>query len=136
MGKLYKNDIAGLGVSTWEFEYHNPYADFPTDNYAMSYYVTVTDLKGNTWDHKFNLTTREMHYSDCQSRMDRFLDRIKEALKGGGCIDLEHWLEGQPAYGSEAWQEFEHEEIAPYADALHRGSIHVEDLPDSVRGYF
>ena len=42
----------------------------------------------------------------------------------------------RPCMAAEAWQSYEREEIAPFADALHRGSIHYEDLPDSVRGYF
>ena len=134
--RLYGCDVAGLGVRTWEFQYHNAYADFPGDNYAMSYHVTVSDLKGNTWDSKYTLTSLEMDHAECQSRMERYVSRIKEALQTGGCISLEHWDEGHPAYGSKAWEEFEREEIAPCADMLHRGSIHVEDLPASVKEYF
>lgn len=133
---MKKEQVAHIYMSEWDFEWTNPYAEEPGDYIATSYYVTVADQKGNTWHHDWMLQSHKVNRSEAIERVQKMVERIKNHLDAGGSLDMDHWGEGTPMYGSEAWQSYEREEIAPYADALHRGSIHYEDLPDSVRGYF
>ena len=133
---MKKEQIAHIYMSEWDFEWNNPEPDFPSDMIATSYYVTVANEHGNTWHHDWTLQSHKVNRFECIERVEKMIARIKNNLDAGGSLNMDHWSEGTPMYGSEAWRSYEREEIAPYADALNRGSIHVEDLPDSVRGYF
>jgi hypothetical protein len=128
-------DVAHIYISEWDFEYSNPCAEEPSDNIATSYYVTVANDYGNTWHHKWILKSNEVGHHEARDRVEKMLDRIQSHLEAGGSIDLDHWGEGTPMYGSEAWQRYEREEIAPYAEMASRG-VDIETFPDAIRGYF
>lgn len=82
---------------------------------AETYYILAEDEYGNRWSHntRFNgcgvSTDLEglPHFTDirtnAKARAQMLLDRINAA---GGQIDLEHWSEARPAYGSKAYQEY------------------------------
>ena len=133
--KIPAEDISNIYIGEWDYEYRNPEACEPADNIATSFNVTAVDYKGRTWVHHYTLSTENHHRDECRERLAKLIGRIHAHLVLGGSIDLEHWGKGHPAYGSEAWQEFEREEIQPAAEMVSRGT-HPEDLPDSVRGYF
>ena len=133
---LKLNEVFQLYMSSWDFEWNNPWAEEPADNIATSYYVMVADHKGNQWTHNWSLRSNEVGHHEAQERVEKMVERMEKHLNAGGELDLAHWRETEPMYGSEAWQRYEREEIAPYAEALYRGNIHYEDLPDSVQGYF
>ncbi len=133
---MKKEQVAYIYMSEYDFEWNNPEPDEPSDMIATSYYVTIADEKGNTWHHDWSLQSNKVGHWEAKERVEKMKDRVKNHLNAGGSLNMDHWAEGTPMYGSEAWQSYEREEIAPYADALHRGSIQYDELPDSVRGYF
>ena len=123
-------------IGEWDYQYRNPEACEPSDNIATSYFAQIADNDGNTWVHDYVLKSENMHREDCKERIQKLIDRIQKHLSIGKPINLEHWAEGHPMYGSIAWQKFDREEIQPSAEMLSQGKCHIEDLPDSVRGYF
>ena len=133
---MKKEQVAYIYMSEWDFEWGNPYAEEPGDYIATSYYVTVANEHGTTWHHDWTLQSHKVNRFEAMERVQKMVERIKNHLDAGGSLNMDHWGEGTPMYGSEAWQSYEREEIAPFADALHRGSIQYDELPDSVRGYF
>tara|TARA_R100001463_G_scaffold94329_3_gene148830 strand:+ start:348 stop:761 length:414 start_codon:yes stop_codon:yes gene_type:complete len=134
--ELYFKKPFTIYIGEWDYEYRNPYADEPSDNIATNYYAQIGDNDGNTWVHYFKLSTENNHREDCKERIQKLIDRIQKHLAQGKPINLDHWAEGHPMYGSIAWQKFDREEIQPAAEMLSRGQCHIEDLLDSVRGYF
>ena len=133
---MKKEQVSHIYMSQWDFEYNNPWAEEPGDHIATSYYIMVADQKGNQWAHNWSLQSNKVGHHEARERVEKMLERMKNHLDAGGSLNMEHWGETTPMYGSQAWQSYEREEIAPYAEALHRGSIQYDELPDSVRGYF
>ena len=73
---------------------------------------------------------------DTEDEAAGLMRRIEAHLKAGGDLNPDHWREGYPAYGSEAYIRFEANEIAPAAMMMASGNMREEDLPDHVRSYF
>ena len=80
---------------------------------AEVYCVQAEAADGRRWNHHAQFAgckvgmcveTGETYFADvrqdAQARAQRLLDRI---LAAGGSIDLTHWSEGRPAYGSDAY---------------------------------
>ena len=133
--ELKPNEVASVFMSDWDYEYHNPWAEEPSDNIARNHYVTVADHRGNTWVHNWGLSTEKYSFEECRERVQKMVERIEKHLLAGGSINLAHWGEGHPQYGSVAWQRFNIEELQPAA-AMVASGYHPENLPDSVRAYF
>lgn len=91
----------------------------------LTWFAVATDDVGHRWLHR--------HAFDNEHEAANLVERI--AAKGN-VINLDHWVEDAPAYGSQAYIEFEHNEIAPHAYALSQGWEQEEDLPDNIRAYF
>jgi hypothetical protein len=59
--------------------------------YGTVYQVTLTDSRGNRWIHGHGFDTNE----EAMALLDR--------IEAHGEVNLDHWNECDPAYGSEAW---------------------------------
>lgn len=84
---------------------------------AEAYFVMAEDATGNRWRHHATFkgcttysgeeTDGETVFTDvrveAEAKVDRLLARIQAA---GGVIDLAHWSEARPAYGSDAYQAY------------------------------
>ena len=131
-----RNQVADVYLTDWQYEWRNPYAEEPSDNVATNFYVTIADHSGRTWCHNFGLSSASHPYWECEERINKLVERIKNHLEAGGSINLDHWDEGTPRYGSEAWIRFEREELQPVGIALSEGRLHEDDLCGRLRGYF
>jgi len=83
---------------------------------AEVYYVQAEDERGNRWAHYAHFKGCETGYDEeygiptfkdvrpeAMAQAQHLLDRIVEA---GGILDLNHWTETRPCYGSAAYQEY------------------------------
>ena len=123
-------------IGEWDYEYRNPEACEPSDNIATSYYAQIGDKDGNTWVHNYLLRSEGMglHWQDCKEQIQKVVDCIQEHLDQGKPINLNHWREGSPMYGSKAWQKWDQEELQPAVEYMNSGG-HIDNLPDSVRAW-
>lgn len=79
---------------------------------ALVYFVQAEAADGRRWNHNARFRSSEREYNDCgepcftrdgekaKAAAERLLARIERAF---GRIDLAHWCEARPAYGSDAY---------------------------------
>lgn len=94
---------------------------FEGDNIIGSkYYVVAQAEDGSQWAHNRSfLSLRQVYDSDwgdyvfmhekqqAVAAIEKLSLRIQQHLQAGGSIDMQHWYEIDPAYGSEAYQEMD-----------------------------
>lgn len=87
------------------------------DYTAEVYFVQAEDAQGNRWNHRARFVGCKVHHDDegfgyvhfedirddAKAQADRLLARIHAAR---GAINLAHWDEARPAYGSAAYQDY------------------------------
>lgn len=96
-------------------------AAYAGDIYGNDTFVVVSQTRaGNRYILKHTFPTAE--------RADKFAARVQRA----GLIDLDHWVDHTPVYGSPAW-EAESVDAFIYAEGLRGGLISEDDLPGNVR---
>ena len=76
--------------------------------------------------------------SDDKDSADRFINCVSDLVKTEGSEGLtsDHWSSTDPRYGSNAWVDFEAEEIAPVALTLSSGRLNESDVPEAIASYF
>lgn len=87
------------------------------DDYtAEAFFVLIEDQSGCRWRHHLSFagcavghdpdgfTTFADIRAEAQAKADRLADRVRRHLAAGGDVDLAHWEEDFPAYGSQAYQ--------------------------------
>ena len=90
--------------------------DDGSEFHAERFYVFAEDARGNRWTHGSQFAGCAVHWSsevgcnffedireEARARAERLLARI---LAAGGRIDLQHWGESRPVYGSPAYEEY------------------------------
>jgi hypothetical protein len=90
-----------------------------TPVYGMAFYAIAQDATGRRWAHSAVYKSHSRHVSsegEVYYRADHFtaekaathlVARIKDRLAAGGELDLQHWSEMDPAYGSSAYSELD-----------------------------
>lgn len=64
----------------------------------------------------------------------KLADRVRAHLANGGKLDMARWVEVGPLYGSDAYIQFEANEIAPALDCIARGGD-LSEVSPLVRSY-
>lgn len=112
---------------------------------AERFFVSFVTSKGRRFYHEVSFPSVELAHDDeegsfyrrvwdAEARAEAFAARVQAHLDAGGKLDGRRWEEVQPVYGSEAYEAFEAEEIAPAVDFAARGG-NVSQAPASVRVY-
>lgn len=102
------SDLYNAGLTEDGREYH-----------AEMYYVIAEDDVGHRWAHKTGFYSAARHSfcdedgdgvvfedlrEEMKKRVNDLCSRIAAHLASGGTLDLDHWNELPPAYGSQAYQ--------------------------------
>lgn len=87
----YRDDLVRVGRDPEE----------GTDIFDLSYYVVAEDDLGRRWAHEHAFFDRD---GDAKASVERLVRRIEAHVAAGGRLDVDRWVEIDPAYGSEAYQ--------------------------------
>lgn len=71
---------------------------------AECFYLVARAKNGAQWAHRFSLDAYRGNHDAVTARMDRLRARVIAHLAAGGALDMDHWTEVDPAYGSAAYQ--------------------------------
>ena len=95
--------------------YNAGYTEDGTSFIAERYFISATDDNGNRWVHRAQFNGCNVEVDDegmnrffdirteAGARCERLLARIEAA---GGAVNLDHWEEARPEYGSVAYQQY------------------------------
>lgn len=112
---------------------------------AERFFVSFATSKGRRFHHEVSFASVELAHDaeygsfyrrvwDAEARAEAFAARIQAHLDAGGKLDATRWEEVAPVYGSEAYEAFEAQVIAPAVALAARGG-NAADLPSLVRAY-
>jgi hypothetical protein len=82
---------------------------------AELYYVMAEDASGNRWRHETNFPGADAqrdedgywHFGDVREAAQRAAEQLLARIeRAGGQLDLTHWREARPAYGSAAYVQY------------------------------
>lgn len=82
--------------------------------FGMAYYVVATDARGARWRHfhsfvdhiqGYNAEEGEHYWVNRNAEAVTAAERFFERVQARSLIDMEHWVEFFPVYGSEAYQQ-------------------------------
>ena len=90
--------------------------------HAEVFYVLAEDKAGNRWSHNARFAGCKVEF-DYEDGINRFFDvrpeataaaeRLLARMKAAGRINLAHWTEARPCYGSSAYEAYgQHDDIA------------------------
>jgi len=97
--------------------YHAGYTEDGASFVAEVYFVGMENEAGRRFRHAMNFYGAERmtddegidHFADCReeasAKAERLAARVNAALKAGKGVDLAHWDEVDPAYGSDEYVE-------------------------------
>ena len=72
--------------------------------YGEAFYVVIEDCDGRRWAHDHRFVTKGLHLDRATAeRAERLRARIEASYNGGAPLDGAHWVEIDPAYGSDAY---------------------------------
>jgi len=108
-----------------------------------SFFVQFVTSKGRRFRHEVSYPAAELvndpedgpYYRrvwDAADRAEAFAGRVRARLAAGGKLNVDHWVEVDPVYGSDAYIAFEASEIAPAKDYILRGGS-LDDISSSIR---
>lgn len=98
-------DLVSLGRNPEMADIDNPNGDIM--GYAAR--VWVEKANGARISHDYSVTDRDE--GKAAAGVQELCDRINVCLSSGGSLNMAHWHEEQPAYGSKAYQAGGYEEI-------------------------
>jgi len=109
------------------------------------FFVQVVTPKGRRFRHEFSFPAVELAHDpeegpyyrrvwDAADKAEAFASRVRARLDAGGKLNMDHWGEAAPVYGSEAYVDFEAAEIVP-ALAFIRDGGSLDDVSPSIRAY-
>lgn len=82
---------------------------------AEVYFVVATNARGDRWRHASSFPGCKTesdeegytHFADIREQAQRdaqtLVDRIQSRINAGGALNLQHWHEDRPVYGSSAY---------------------------------
>lgn len=130
--EINETKITKLEVRSWLYDCHfscgrEIYESPECVHEAL--HLCASDSYGRTWILKGFAPEAEVE-------VDRKITQIEAHLYLGGTLNPDCWVEDQPIYGSDAYIDFEREELAPVSQALASGHLHERDIPDSLKAYY
>jgi len=82
---------------------------------AENYYVTMTNERGERWAHKLRWVGCEVDqdeegyncFTDVRAHaLEQAAKLLGAIVEAGGAVNLEHWDQARPVYGSDAYVEY------------------------------
>ncbi|MBM3596428.1 MAG: hypothetical protein FJX31_11880 [Alphaproteobacteria bacterium] len=74
--------------------------------HGEAFYVVAEAANGRRWQHQHSFITASMNGDGgCAARAEKLRVRIADAYAAGRRLDTQHWVEIDPAYGSDAYVE-------------------------------
>ena len=122
----------GLDFFTRDWVYKaGGYDEDGQPNYVTVWQVFAEATSGRRW-------VLDTFSSDDKDRAARFVKRVSDLVEKEGSegLTLDHWSSTDPRYGSDAYCDFEAEEIAPVVAALSSGRLNEADVPEAIASYF
>lgn len=112
---------------------------------AERFFVSFATSKGRRFYHEVSFASVELAHDDeegsfyrrvwdAEARAEALAARVQAHLDAGGKLDANRWEEVAPVYGSEAYEAFEAQVIAPAVAFAARGG-NPDQLAPSVRAY-
>ncbi len=122
-----------------------PSFDFPEPEHYERFVIQIQTAKGRRFRHYVSFpAVVPAHHEDgerfyrrdeaAQDRAQALADRVKAHLRKGGKLNQEHWGEGAPAYGSQAFIEFQDTDIASALNHIRHGGD-INQVSPLVRSY-
>ena len=71
---------------------------------ARLFYLVARDARGAQWAHDYSRRAHRVTEDAAAAAMDTLCAKVAAHVARGGRLDPAHWIEIDPAYGSEAYQ--------------------------------
>ena len=72
-----------------------------------AHYVVIEVPDGRRWAHSHSFRTEKMRKAEAMTKSEALAEKIFQHLASGKKLDMEHWVEIDPAYGSKAYQKLD-----------------------------